>query len=77
MNAYHIIDHNSSKVEVAFNREKSAILIADGDGLALFQLDEARLTLQLTEESKVGQQEDVVIIATSSDPHSKDVFKCQ
>lgn len=77
MNAYHVIDHNSSKVELVFNGKNDNILLADESGLRLYKLDEAKITLQLTEQSKVGQSEDVVIIATSSDPHSKDSFKCQ
>lgn len=45
--------------------------------MALYQLDQARLTLELTDESRVGQSEEMVIVATSSDPISKEVFKCQ
>ena len=77
MNAYHIINHNSSRVEISFNSRRDQILIADEAGLTLFKVAEARIYLQLAEKSKVGQSEEVVLIATSSDPNSKDTFKCQ
>ena len=45
MNAYQVIPHNSSKVDIDFDPELNHIYSADEGGLALFKIDEARLNL--------------------------------
>lgn len=46
MNAYQVINHNSSKVDIDFDPELNHIYSADEAGLALFKIDEARLKLK-------------------------------
>jgi hypothetical protein len=46
MNAYHVINHNSSVVELDTDKTLDRVYIIDEQGLALYQLGEARLTLQ-------------------------------
>lgn len=38
LNAYHVINHNSSQVDIEFDREKSRLYIADERGLTLRQI---------------------------------------
>jgi hypothetical protein len=39
LNAYHVINHNSSIVDIDFDRENSQLFVAEEEGLALYQLD--------------------------------------
>jgi hypothetical protein len=68
MNAYQVIQHNSSKVDIDLDPSMSHIYSADESGLALFKIDEARLYLHYINQSMVGKKEDVVVTAFSSDP---------
>ena len=51
--------------------------MADDDGLSLFQIDEARISLQLNSDAKLNTQENITVIAESTDPHTKESIKCQ
>ena len=71
MNAYQVIQHNSSKVDIDFDPSLNHIYTADEGGLALFKIDEARLNLHYINMSLVGKKEDVIITAISTDPSNK------
>ncbi len=43
----------------------------------MYQISAPTLSINLGEESKVGTSEDLVIIATSSDPNVQDKQQCQ
>jgi hypothetical protein len=77
LNAYHIINHNSSQVDIEFDREKSRLYIADEGGLTLRQISSAQLVMKSLDSSRVGKQEDVIIYADSFDPNSNETFRCQ
>jgi hypothetical protein len=47
-NAYAVINHNSSKAELEFNRDSNRLLVADEKGLRLYQISEPILRMQLT-----------------------------
>lgn len=51
--------------------------MADEEGISLYQISAPVLSLSLGEESKVGKSEDVVLIATSTDPNVEDKSQCQ
>jgi hypothetical protein len=76
MNAYQVIDHNSSKVEIDFDQQESHLYTADERGLALFKLDEAKLNLHFIDDAMLGKTEDIVITATSMDYHTNETFTC-
>lgn len=77
MNAYQVIQHNSSKVDIDFDPEENHIYSADESGLALFKIDEARLKLQFANQSMVGKSQEIVVTATSTDPaNPKKVVSC-
>lgn len=77
LNAYHIIDHNSSIVEIEFDRQKNRLFIADQQGLTLREINEARLVLHFLNQSLVGKEEQIVVQARSYDAHSNESFVCQ
>lgn len=77
LNAYHVINHNSSIVEVEFDREKSNIYIADEKGLTLRKIGDARMILHYRDEKMYGKSEDLVIFAESFDWFSNETFRCQ
>lgn len=76
-NAYGLINHNSSKVELEFNRANDRLLVADETGVSLYQINEPILSVALSNSSKIGTSEDITIVAKSSDPNTKDTFTCQ
>lgn len=76
-NAYHVIDHNSSSVDIEFDRDNSRLYIADEQGLTLTSLNEARLLLHYLEASMIGKQITVTVQAKSTDPHSNVSLLCQ
>lgn len=76
-NAYHVINHNSSIVEVDFDRANNHIYIADEKGLTLRVISEASLVMHYTNESWFGNKEDLVIFADSTDFNSNETFRCQ
>jgi hypothetical protein len=71
MNAYQVIQHNSSKVDIDLDPSLNHIYSADEGGLALFKIDEARLNLHYINQSLIGKQEEIVVTAISSDPINK------
>ena len=77
MNAYHVIDHASSIVDIDFDRMNNHLYIADGNGLTLRQIDEAKLILHFIKKDLIGKEEKIVIFAESFDPHTNKTFKCQ
>ena len=76
MNAYQVINHNSSNVDIDFDATENHIYSADEAGLALFKLDEARLNLHYINQSMIGKSEQIIIKATSTDPHSNKTMSC-
>ena len=54
LNAYHVIDHNSSKVEIDFDRDNSHLYIADESGVTLREISQARLVLHFLEPKLIG-----------------------
>lgn len=46
-NAFAVVNHNSSKAVLEFNRENDKLLIADEEGITLYQLFEPILSLTL------------------------------
>ena len=72
-----MINHNSSIVEVDFDRANSRLYIADEKGLTLRQIDEAKLVLHYMDETFYGKSEDVVLFADSFDFNSNETFRCQ
>lgn len=77
LNAYHTIDHNSSIVEVEFDRQNNRLYIADQQGLTLREINEARLVIHFLNSSLVGKEEQIVVQARSYDAHSNSSFICQ
>ena len=77
LNAYHVIDHPTSNVDIDFDRENSHLYIADSDGLRLREIEKSKLVLQFLHSDWVGREEEIVIFAESHDPHSNETFKCQ
>jgi 6-phosphogluconolactonase (cycloisomerase 2 family) len=78
MNAYQVIQHNSSKVDIDFDPSQNHLYSADEAGLALFQIDEARLKLQFANQSMVGKSQELIVTATSTDPSNpKKIVTCQ
>ncbi len=47
-NAYGLINHNSSKVELEFNRANDRLLVADETGVSLYQINEPILSVALS-----------------------------
>lgn len=77
LNAYHVIDHSSSMVEIFLDRYNSHLYIGDQKGLTLYEIGEPRIVLHYIDKSLVGKEEELVIFAESTDPHSNKTFKCQ
>jgi hypothetical protein len=77
LNAYHVINHNSSIVEVDFDRQNSRLYIADEKGLTLRQIGDARLTLHYIGDDKYGKSEEITLFADSFDWNSNETFRCQ
>ena len=71
MNAYQVIQHNSSKVDIDLDPSLNHLYSADEGGLALFKIDEARLSLHYINQSFIGKTEEVIVTAISSDPTNK------
>lgn len=77
LNAYHVINHNSSIVEIEFDRENSNLYLADQAGVSLIRIYPAMLRMDFLDTKLIGVEENLVIFAESTDPNSKDKFKCQ
>lgn len=77
LNAYHVIDHNSSTVQIEFDRENNRLYIADEQGLTLTELSSANLILHYMDQSLIGKEIQIVVQAKSTDPHSNQSLVCQ
>jgi hypothetical protein len=56
MNSYLVINHNSTQVELDFDKSNSHLYTADEGGLVLYQLDGARINLHYINTSMIGKQ---------------------
>jgi len=45
LNAYHVIDHSSSNVDIFLDRDNSHLYIGDTNGLTLYEIGEPRIML--------------------------------
>lgn len=64
-------------VEIFLDRYNSHLYIGDQKGLTLYEIGEPRIVLHYIDKSLVGKEEELVIFAESTDPHSNKTFKCQ
>ena len=76
-NAYHVINHNSSRVELDLNNYNNQVIIADEEAITLYQLSSQRTELFTSDGDRVGSEEDIIFIANSTDPDSSKSFACQ
>jgi hypothetical protein len=77
LNAFKVIDHNSTDVLIDMNRYKEELMIFDQKGIRHYKLNDPIITLQQRNESTVGQAIDIVIEAVSTDPvNGKVVASC-
>lgn len=56
MNAYHVVNHNSSKVEIDLNNYNNQVIIADEEAITLYQLSPQRTEFYTNDTSLVGTQ---------------------
>lgn len=75
LNAYYVIGHDSSNVELYFDRERSRLYIAEDNGFSLHEIGDASLVMNLIDEEMIGKSQDLIIISESIDyPSSRSVL---
>ena len=76
MNAYKVIEHQSTNVQFDYDRIERRLMFAAETNVTNYKLNDANIWIYTNNASSLGTNQTLGILATSTDPHAVNVSFC-